>query len=196
MSNLQRRKGGSAANLRVDTYQTKREMMNDECVICYGETDNRVRPCDHVICVPCAKRWMQLKPTCPVCRGNVIDVGDDICGDDITIPAEDGRRFGVTVRNLENGQGVRVTRVSRIDHLHRSGIRRGTIITHINGIPVNAHGDAIVILESIPEREPVYIRTRANRRSISDMFRRFLRHEDRPEGLLEQIMRRRVRHHM
>ncbi len=59
--------------------------INVECSICYKQKytflfyNNYSRfivtNCDHIICCSCAKIWININPSCPVCRADAILVG-------------------------------------------------------------------------------------------------------------------------
>ena len=53
--------------------------------------------------------------------------------------------IGITLR--DHAYGVLVTRLVHRDAAARSGVRRGDVITHLNGIRVRSHANAALILE-------------------------------------------------
>ena len=140
--------------------------MEEECAVCFCETAERTRPCHHPVCDACLQKWiLRHHYTCPMCRQPVLGPDDDHATrtdrGSVVIDPSSGTFFGVTVRYTMSGRGVRVTRTVPRDLMHASGVRPGDILTHINGIPVNDPGIAILLLEGATnERVRVRLRTR------------------------------------
>ena len=139
--------------MRVRTFVNPFHVPNkkmEECAVCLEETLDRVKPCGHAVCKSCTTRWIaRNKCTCPMCRQPMLADLDDTTSDKaILIDPRTGTFFGVTVCNTVSGEGVRVTQTNPVDLVHASGIRSGMVITHINGMPVNEHQVAILLLNN------------------------------------------------
>lgn len=154
--------------------------------MCLEETSDRTNPCKHPVCKRCAKKWVQFNHnTCPMCRQPMLgDERDEGSKEAVNIDPRAGTFFGVTVRNASSGRGVIVTHTNPHDFVHASGLRSGTIITHINGIRVDEHQIAVLLLESArSNRTRIRIRTRTQTpyitaavREIRAAFSRRFRH--------------------
>lgn len=46
----------------------------DECVVCYNPTANRLSPCNHIVCLGCAELWVVRSVKCPVCRHTLVSL--------------------------------------------------------------------------------------------------------------------------
>ena len=59
---------------------------NDECVVCYELTTDRLS-CGHVLCNVCHDKWFTTHSRCPVCRARTIDIekSSDTQSDDNTL---------------------------------------------------------------------------------------------------------------
>ena len=117
------------------------------CVACFTVTENTLMPCGHPMCETCAIKWLKQKPLCPTCRRVVLTIVP--CThipkhSQIIQPAGNGTHVGITLSS--HSKGLVVTRVRRKSQTSISGIRRGDIVTHLNGIPQNKHANAIAII--------------------------------------------------
>lgn len=121
--------------------------MGSECVVCWQPTTEQVVPCAHVMCAACAAQWLERTPTCPVCRSTVVDVaGRPPTGArELTIRVHVGVHLGITLS--DHAYGVLVQDLLPCDAARRAGVRRGDVITHMNGIRVRGHGNAILIAQ-------------------------------------------------
>lgn len=148
--------------------------MIEECAVCFDETTDCVKPCDHPVCRKCVNKWVFSfnGNTCPLCRQPILyDTSSN--NDDRVVQTHTGSFFGVTVQNTTTGRGVMVTHLEPRDLIHTAGIRTGSIITHINGVPVNEHYAAIYLLEHTtdgPVRIRLHNQTRVN--CVYAVFRR------------------------
>ena len=120
--------------------------MPEECTICWTDTSSAVAPCHHPVCHRCATLWLQKSPTCPICRRTVVDVsGRQSTGSrDVIVPLHVDARLGVTV--TDHAYGVVLSYINRHDQCGRSGLRRGDVVTHLNGIRITTHANAILII--------------------------------------------------
>lgn len=139
----------------------------DDCVVCLNATSTLAKPCNHVICVHCATLWLKKNPTCPVCRGIIIALHPSLvpfpevrqrsfsctpvrtCTRKINFECT-GQHAGITLTNTTHFgsiTGVRVLRIHSNDRAAKCGVCVGDIITHINGIRVKSHTDAIRLIQ-------------------------------------------------
>lgn len=125
--------------------------MEGECVVCWQATIHRVVPCGHVVCAACAAQWLERTPTCPVCRSTVVDVlGRPPTGaHELTIRVHVGSHLGVTL--TDHAYGVVIQHLLPRNAAHCAGARRGDVVTHMNGIRVRGHGNAIMIAQRASE---------------------------------------------
>ena len=130
--------------------------MAAECIVCFEETTDVLRPCDHAVCRACAKKWFaNHEPVCPLCKRAVVVLphvvppprGTTVC---IRLEGVECTHVGITVCTCTLG-GVRVLRVDPNDRAHHAGIRRGDVITHLNGIRVDTHETAVRIFNRATE---------------------------------------------
>ena len=124
--------------------------IDGDCAICFNSTNNTVAPCRHIICETCIDRWYRKKSClkCPICRqtlhsfnGKVVHDADFVmscCGED--------DHYGITLKSCTDG--VIVAKIVKNDIAQISGLKKNTVITHINGIKINSHENAIKILDS------------------------------------------------
>lgn len=42
----------------------------DQCTICFEDIrcPSCIKPCNHMFCNPCIKKWLKKNNTCPLCR--------------------------------------------------------------------------------------------------------------------------------
>lgn len=127
-----------------------------ECPVCMGETKVSCNPCGHPLCLQCGNRWLKKSPTCPLCKEVVVgrfprtehstvQVSNQIRSMDFNRK----KHAGITVMN--HSYGVIVTRIERRDAAFQSRLRKGDVITHVNGIPVIDADQAIRIIERAAE---------------------------------------------
>lgn len=107
-----------------------------ECVVCMEATDEALVPCAHAVCRPCVSEWLSRKPTCPVCRTPSVIAPPAADGDgDVRLRARPGAHVGITLRDSADGsRGPRVVRTERGDLANTHGVRRGDVVTHVNGV--------------------------------------------------------------
>lgn len=123
-----------------------------ECPVCFQTTDEFVYPCQHRLCVDCARSWMRRgNHTCPSCRQVVVRLSnayDNAPGESVVISNISPRQhLGITLTSSAP-QGVLVRQVGRADLAYTAGLRVGDVITHINSIPINEHSVAVAIIET------------------------------------------------
>ena len=122
---------------------------NDDCAICFNFTNNTVAPCGHVICETCIEKWYRKKSClkCPVCRQTLHSFNGKIIHDaDFVMFCGESDNYGITLKKCTDG--VVVVKTVKNDIAQTSGLKKNTVITHINGIQVNNHENAIKILDS------------------------------------------------
>lgn len=122
-----------------------------ECVVCYHSSENRILPCNHIVCARCAERWFAKSCTCPFCREcpasltHPTSVNPFVhCGRCVVIDTFDD--LGLTIVDHAS-KGVRVARVLHGESAHRNGLRTGDVITHVNGIKAHSHAQTMAVLE-------------------------------------------------
>lgn len=120
-----------------------------ECCVCYNYTNNVLVPCKHSICETCMGKWYKYnkKAHCPYCRVSLCSFTDQRKFDyDCMLFANRHQHFGITVSHCENGALVKSC--GENDIAYTCGIRRGTVITHVNGIKIESHDSLITIMEA------------------------------------------------
>ena len=120
------------------------------CVCCWKETPWHLGTCGHVLCTQCAARWCAQQPTCPVCRRDVTGLHGWTPGrgQDVRIVSlAEGTHPGITIQS--HTKGVRVLNVDPRDRCAAAGVRRGMILTDINGIPCRNADHVVRILQAI-----------------------------------------------
>ncbi len=125
------------------------ETHNSDCSICFNTTNNVVAPCRHTICESCMNKWYKRKQClkCPVCRQTLHSFTENMIHDaDLIMFCGENNHYGLTLKSC--AEGVEVVDVNKKDCAYNSGLKKKTKITHINGIPVNNHENAIKILDS------------------------------------------------
>lgn len=133
----------TAAHCRIIfAYRNQNKM---ECAACYMPTTGSVVPCGHLLCHACAQRWLAIRPTCPVCRSVVVMVRPHTSRGSSKFLVLTHGHAGVTLANAP--AGVAVTRVNPRDMAWKSGLRRGDVLTHMNGVPLKTHENAVKIIE-------------------------------------------------
>lgn len=118
-----------------------------ECPVCYEPTRDMVRPCGHALCARCAAKWLCKECICPMCRGPVVPLvalsptraQRHLC---IQFP-QPRQHVGITVR--DHPSGVLVLHVHDKDRAAYHGLRRGDVITHVNGVSVRNHHTVVSI---------------------------------------------------
>ena len=122
--------------------------MTSNCVVCFEPTDAVLEPCRHVLCGNCAGRWLPRSPTCPACRRVVVSAPlPAVCPDGaLTVVPSPRLPLGITLANAPGG--TRIVRLVREDEGWRCGLRPGDLVTHVNQIPVQDHGNAVRIIEA------------------------------------------------
>lgn len=120
------------------------EEEEEECVVCYFPTRERMRPCSHVVCSSCSCRLREKGCiTCPVCRQ--VSVGDTSSSGGVVITFPPGTHAGVTF--VASYSGVCVSKLDRRDRAHACGLRVGDVVTHLNGVRVRMHEDAAAMAD-------------------------------------------------
>ncbi|EAY05142.1 hypothetical protein TVAG_151290 [Trichomonas vaginalis G3] len=59
-------------NSEVALKPAPKEKLTDPCIICMNDIIEGVQlDCGDVFCYDCAKKWLSINPTCPICRAHV-----------------------------------------------------------------------------------------------------------------------------
>ena len=151
------------------------ETDNSACSICFNHTNNVVVPCRHTICESCMNKWYKKKQCikCPVCRQTLHSFTEKIVHDaDLIMFCGENDHYGVTLKSCP--EGVIVVKVDKNDCAYNSGLKKNTKITHINGISIKSHENAVKILDSTKLNKcSVYINIVKETKSISWFNRYF-----------------------
>lgn len=119
--------------------------MQGECHVCLQECSSSLAPCGHTLCAACARKWFARSPTCPYCRTTPVAMPDhDPNNDEWLVDVPPDTHLGLTLGS--DNMGVRVLRLTRWDRAHRSGLRVGDVVTHVNGIEVRTDKAAISVM--------------------------------------------------
>lgn len=138
--------------------------MGDECIVCMMETSTFIPNCGHRICRDCAIKWFDRKLSCPMCR----KVPVSLPSESKLEPPQTANPTTVVVLEPLDGEtphsmhvgatfgthahGVVLIRVHPEDQAYAWGLRKGNIVTHINGIKVKSHLYAAKICDACTER--------------------------------------------
>ena len=116
----------------------------DECNICYkNHADTILHPCKHTICSTCQAKIYQINKTCPFCRQHINALHPISHPIDCTLQVGNGFFAGVTISNTRDG--VIVKRMHKNDEAYKY-LKRGDVITHINGLPALNHAQVVDII--------------------------------------------------
>ena len=113
-----------------------------ECPICMRDFDHveTLKGCGHKMCTTCTWNAIVTRGmVCSLCRQIVCAVADD--GDGIVLTLTHGRHAGITLKN--HARGVVVVGMTKCDEA-RKYFKMGDVFTHIGGLPVVHHRDAIL----------------------------------------------------
>ena len=122
-----------------------------ECTVCFHDTTDIVLPCQHSLCPECANKWFPRKLTCPLCTQVALALQTPdprFCvpkdtTNNVTITVFEP--MGVTLK--DHPQGVYVSSAKMCDLAYRNGVTTGKVITHINGIAMRNHANAVMMIE-------------------------------------------------
>ena len=130
------------------------EGITSTCPICFEEicTNNKniaaTTSCGHLFCMPCIQRSCLSKALhCPICRAFVSRITPPCSfqgGKVIHLLVGDGASAGITLKDCD--YGCIVSSVVRGDCAFESDIRRGDVVTHVNGMYAVHHRDVINIV--------------------------------------------------
>ena len=115
-------------------------MHPSECVVCLEDTERRIGPCGHALCVECARRWLSTTPTCPLCRADTYGLREwtptptSPSSRVIRLALPAGTHAGITLAQSAAG-AVRVVSVHPADRCAASGVRKGMLVETLNGVP-------------------------------------------------------------
>ena len=151
--------------------------MDDECIICYESTANRTRPCNHAICRSCLDKWFERHSVwCPYCKQTIGSPSSDVVWiqkDDIFADLSNKVHAGVTL--TIRGDRIVVTKLTKNDMCHKSGMRTGMIVESINRIPIFTPRDVANILNTVRGYGgTALIRVRQERSPWKRILKRFL----------------------
>ena len=88
-------------------------MVEDECVVCYEMTTDRVVPCNHTICASCARSWFTRRIVCPLCLQLPCKLVTSDGGDETDV-FFDRPPIGVTVTTRSNEVIVKAVQRKRV----------------------------------------------------------------------------------
>jgi hypothetical protein len=127
--------------------------MDEECCICFNPTTNLIDPCGHLMCKECILTWCRKTISCPLCKTTLLapcSMSDlePVKSPTVFFGVAPSQQVGVTISNISDAsqRGVRVKNMVKDGLAMVHGMKKGHIITHINDIPVRAHGDAVAII--------------------------------------------------
>ena len=95
----------------MNTYRSIERTSDNECAICFINTNNTVVPCRHSICEQCMEKWYEQKQCirCPVCRQNLHSFSEKAVHDaDLVLFCRENDHYGITLKICN--KGVVVTR--------------------------------------------------------------------------------------
>jgi C-terminal processing protease CtpA/Prc len=98
-----------------------------------------------MFCSACIHRHLCRCITCPMCRRIVTEI-EPSPKHTTTLPLQGAVHAGITVKNSDGG--VVVLRLCRGDVAERY-LERGDVITHVNGVPVLRHEDAVDLIDEL-----------------------------------------------
>lgn len=152
-------------------------MWEDECVVCCDAVPRTIGPCMHtVMCETCLARWFQTSPTCSLCRQDSYGLVEPPSAKTyMTIPLPEGTYAGITVAN--STAGVRINSLHPNDRCAAYGLRRGDVVTQINGLPCTNHIFAVRMINAADRANAdIYLTT--VRRAAPRRWPRWLRPPD------------------
>lgn len=126
---------------------TEEEEEEEECVVCFHTTRTRTHPCRHVVCMECQVRWGRF--SCPVCRGATVAPyeSDRSADGGVLLQTPADGHAGITIR--QHRHGVQVVKLDPLDSAWDAGVRRGDVITHINGLTIRDPQLAASVLDAM-----------------------------------------------
>ena len=130
----------------------------EDCPICLSrKVLQEVLACKHAFCDECIVRSVTLKRACPLCRQSVLAIHPRPSTAAVTLPPDtDGQGVGIGL--LPGSTGVIVCDVHKNGLAHSAGIKRGQVISHVNGVPFRKdHFDAAQMMNDCSIRSlPVH----------------------------------------
>jgi len=117
--------------------------MSDECCICFEQTKHKMIPCRHHVCQKCFKElWKRKNTLCPMCKQVVCKNSDAETFVEKKkskhikcILFNSGMKAGITIRDTTDG--VLISNINKSDACYMNGLRKGSIITHVNELSCN-----------------------------------------------------------
>jgi hypothetical protein len=135
-------------------------MDDEECGICYErDCDVQVYPCGHRYCCNCLNEMcLKFNYKCAFCKQEFYSASFDthINVNTKVLNVGNGRFAGITLTNSKNGY-VKVKDMHKNDEASKC-LKRGDIITKINGLPARNHEQVVRIINTCTQRnESVYL---------------------------------------
>lgn len=134
--------------LVVSSTNDTRGTMTLECTVCFEPTEHVLWPCGHHMCPACTERWWRRSTTCPVCRQAFLPKlpNPDPCHVVILRFSQQRDHAGIRLTRHRGGK-LRVTWLHCQDLSYRCGLRKGDVVTHINGVQVSDPDIAVRMLD-------------------------------------------------
>lgn len=136
-----------------------------ECSICLQPiTNSCIGSCTHHFCYNCMIKWCKQVNQCPKCRCPIREIRYDPEFDlingasnmEININLEEKQEkilklsndstAGITLKNNDNGPGVKINKLTLTGQARKSGFNVGDIIIFMNGTPCLNHVHSIDII--------------------------------------------------
>lgn len=153
------------------------------CEICWRITGPHIHmACSHHFCQRCVDMWLARSSTCPCCRNPMLTVMDADQLPVLSRPAEfayvldfsHGDHAGFSLTDVPSG--IRVAGVRSGELAEGVGIRRGDILSHVNGLTCTTSMSTIEIIQYARRlRARVQVQGR-HPRSLSLRIRTILAH--------------------
>jgi hypothetical protein len=104
------------------------------CCVCFDDHALQLDVCEHFICDICLERWMRESATCPMCRCPIVGTRQREKPHILLHShAHMKEKIGIFIKTTR--YGVLVTQVDT--DLMPSVVRKGGILSHVNGIHVS-----------------------------------------------------------
>lgn len=147
---------------------------DDECCVCFNNTKNTLKPCNHRACIKCMERWYEIKKElkCPMCRTTLCSFTlNKNFKYNMKIFANYDQHFGLTVSFSCKKNAVVVKKCKSQDRAYECGLREGHLITHANGIKLKNHSSLINIMEQCRKNNlDVYLQTHKQKKTVLSSF--------------------------
>lgn len=144
-------------------------MPGEDCAICLHTIARPClyKPCNHVVCRACAKRYLSYDIRCPMCRQVVQSLDPPAQtpsgARQINIHMDDSKRFGVVLVHAD--VGVAVKTVYKHSAAMRHGIQMHDVIVAVNSMPCYSVQSTLMLLKVAADLSStvcVYVHRKAN----------------------------------